>query len=208
MLYGRLRLEEIMAELSSQEEVELYNKEQEDWLNNHPEIKQHLQEIEAWLDKNVEKHPPCSEITLLNFELEVLRQEIQGSFALLFGEFKCGHRIRFSFGENGKVSMGMPMFHSPLGAPCSYGAIEVSHAEEKAVNHVLNYIFPRIKPYGICRETGDEIRLGTAVEDRMIDGIGFINAKEKVLSPNYAVTVKTDGYEIQESFYETSKPIW
>jgi len=56
MLYGKLNLEGMVAELSSQEELELYNKEQEEWLNKNPEIKQHLQEVEAWLDKNVEQH--------------------------------------------------------------------------------------------------------------------------------------------------------
>jgi len=140
--------------------------------------------------------------------LEVLRQEIQGSFNILFGEFKCGRRINFSFGESGKVSMGMPMFHSPLGAPCSYGAVDISDAERKCVNHALNYIFPRIKPYGVCRETGKHIQLGTPVINRMIDSTEFIHAQEKVMSSNYAVTVKINGNEIQESSYETSKPIW
>jgi len=197
-----------MAELTSQEELELYNKEQEEWLEKRPEIKQHIQEIRSWLKKNVEVHPVSQEITLYDFELEVPRQEIQGSFNLLFGEFKCGRRINFSFGENGKASMGMPMFHSPLGAPCSYSAIDISHTEEKAINHALNYIFPRLKSYGLDHKTGSHIELGTPVINRMIDSTEFIHAKEKVLSSNYAITIKIDGNKIQESSYETSKPVW
>ncbi len=45
--------------------------------------------------------------------------------------------IRFEADGAKKIRLYLPMFHSPLGAPCSYRAIEVTTDTVRAIEHTL-----------------------------------------------------------------------
>jgi len=109
------------------------------FLADPPDHQGHLKAVVKWVDENIEIHPACSHVTLFNFQITDNGYDERQFFSIKFGEFESGYRITF-IRYNKKLKMLMPMFHSPLGAPGSYRAIDTSDDEEKAINFALNHI--------------------------------------------------------------------
>ena len=85
------------------------------------------------------------------------------------------------------------MFVSPLGAPASYAAIELSDEIDAALRAKMREIFPRIEPLGRNRKTGAEITMGNStVANRIIDLEGYRNTVSQIENGSLRVTIKLD----------------
>ena len=85
------------------------------------------------------------------------------------------------------------MFHSPLGAPASYPAVEFTDETRRAIDDALRATLPRLRGYGLVRDGGKEIGPFTPLADRIVDIEQFEAAKSKVSATGYSVTVRTLG---------------
>ena len=80
-----------------------------------------------------------------------------------------------------------PIFVSPLGAPASYSAVDMTDNTSKAILEGLKLTFPKLKPCGKNRDTGIEITYHSPISDR-------ISAEElskaiKRVNKSYSITV-------------------
>ncbi len=124
-----------------------------------PHIEEHIKQVGEWLDKNVQKFAEPKTVTLFDFEVDW--EEFSGSFRLSLDNVVLKERIRFGLEASGKVIFYRPMFHSPLGAPCSYSAIDITPKTEVAITKALREAIPRVKGAGIDRDTGREVNYHT-----------------------------------------------
>ena len=135
--------------------------------------KTHVEEVHAWLRENVLKYKNVSAVTLFCFEIpESKRQgEYSGRFKVKFDQTECPRDFTFSIGDDavGKPHFYYPIFHSPLGSPASYGAVEMPKAADEAIRKALNTIFPSVKPLGLDSQTGQVITMLTKHIDRVRD---------------------------------------
>lgn len=151
--------------------------------------KEHIQQVRQWLEENVQLYFTPKKVTLHSFEVDW--DELSGSFRVLLDDNDLPHRFSFEIDTSGKAEFFLPMFHSPLGAPASYGAINLSESTSKAILEGLREAIPKVRGCGRNRETGLEITNCTPINDRVIDHEEFDLAKKRVESPNYIITVKT-----------------
>lgn len=149
------------------------------------EERQHLEAVSAWLDENTVIIPEPETVTLLNFKVDW--SSWSGSFQIKFDDALHSDRFHFSEDGTGKVRFSLPNFVSPLGAPASYPAVEISRLTRKAINRALIATFPKITPHGRNRETGIETTVQTKICDRVTSG--KLTAVKLLVSSDYSVTV-------------------
>ena len=134
---------------------------------------EHMAEVSRWLEENVISYPTPKTVTLSEFSVNWT--EMSGSFVLTLDDNRIEGRFRLSLAQNGWVQYRLPMFTSPLGAPATYGAVELTDDTAKSVTMALRSIFPRLKPMGIDASTGAFIGQRTPLADRVVD-LGIFNA--------------------------------
>jgi hypothetical protein len=81
------------------------------------------------------------------------------------------------------------MFHSPLGAPATYPAIESTDETRRAIDEGLRGTLPRLHGCGIVRATGNEIHFATPIDERVVDREQFEAAKARASAPGYSISV-------------------
>ncbi len=123
-----------------------------------------LKEVRGWLDEHVKVINP-KRIELFAFEVDW--ETFSGSFSIKFDSEVLEDRLDFGLNASGRVDYYLPIFHSPLGVPASYPAIEISNEVREAIAKGLGEIFPRLKAAGIDRETGEEIAYFTPPKERV-----------------------------------------
>ena len=107
------------------------------------------------------------------------------------GELLDGRWHFWLYGADGWPTVSPPMFTSPLGAPASYAAIELSGELNAAMRAKMREIFPRIAPFGRNRKTGVEFTMhNSTVEDRIIDHEAYQNTVAQIESGGLRVTVQ------------------
>ena len=148
------------------------------------EERQHLEAVSAWLDENTVTIPEPETVTLLNFKVDW--SSWSGSFQIKFDDALHADRFHFYEDGTGKVRFCLPMFVSPLGAPASYPAIEISKRTREAIQRALDITFPKITPHGINRKTGIETTVSTPISDRLTSD-ELTKAKELV-SSQFSIT--------------------
>ena len=153
------------------------------------EIREHIERVEAWLEENVRVYPTPREVTLSGFDIDWIT--LDGSFLLAFDGEPLRHRFRFDMDISGRLRFRMPMFHSPLGAPASYAAIEFTDETRCSIDKGLHAVLPRLHGCGIVRATGKEINHWTPIDERIVDGEAFEAAKARASAPGYSITVPT-----------------
>lgn len=146
----------------------------------------HLEAVRAWLDENTVTIPEPDTVTLCDFRVDW--SEWSGSFRIKFDDAFHKDRFRFSEDGTGKVRFSLPMFVSPLGAPASYPAIEISERTRKAIHQALDSTFPKITPHGRNRETGIETTIFTPVSDRLTSE--ELKRVKSLVSSEYFITQK------------------
>ena len=148
-------------------------------------IKKHIERVGEWLDENVQVFPEPKTVTLSEFSIDW--DEFSGEFRLSLDSVVLTGKLKFGLEASGKTTFYMPMFHSPLGAPASYPAIEITDRTRSAILKGLQETFPRLKGAGIDRQSGKQIRYDTPPIER-IERAALEQAKRKV-SKKYAIVV-------------------
>lgn len=151
-------------------------------------ITEHIKEVSRWLDENVATYPTPTAITLSDFEIDL--DQMSGKFYVSLDGQRMQEPFRISLAQNGWVQFHPPMFTSPLGAPASYVAIELTEETSKAIEKALQSIIPRMKAFGVDRETGVLISQKTPFADRIVDREEFYRAQELVSQAGFSITAE------------------
>ena len=122
---------------------------------------------------------------MLDFDIDW--EKFSGDFQVSFDNLLLKERINFGLEASGKTKFYYPMFHSPLGAPASYGAIEMSHKTEEAIIKGLHETLPRLMGAGRNRETGHEITYHTPPSERISEK-ALAKAKSRI-TKDYSVSI-------------------
>jgi len=110
-----------------------------DMLEDDPELKEHLKAVSEWLDENVVEYPEPEKVKLFNFKRTPNNYDSwdERAFQVALDDTIIEDDIRFEANGAKNIRLYWPMFHSPLGAPCSYRAIEVTKDTVRAIEHAL-----------------------------------------------------------------------
>ena len=100
-------------------------------------------ELKKWLQENVARYTVTSTATLFGFDVDW--STFTGTFRIKFDERICSEQFHFAIGTTGRAECYFPMFHSPLGVPASYPAVEVSDEVYEAIVEGLNSVLPALK---------------------------------------------------------------
>ena len=130
-------------------------------------INEHLKLVSQWLDENVVSYPTPSSISLVEFDFNW--DLMAGSFCLLIDDERLSDTFQLTLSQTGWMQFHPPMFFSPLGAPASFSAVNLTSATEDAINHALHQIFPRLKPIGLDKSSGATIWSTSPTANRIND---------------------------------------
>ena len=103
--------------------------------------KTRMEMLQEWLNENVQVFPSPKMIKLSNFEVNW--EHLSGSFNLTLDNVFIKDRMNFSPEASGKPTLYYPMFHSPLGVPCSYSLIKITWETEYCILKQLKMLLPR-----------------------------------------------------------------
>lgn len=147
-------------------------------------IEEHIKAINAWLDEHVQKFAPKTSITLHSFEIDW--EELRGSFSVRFDDQECSDRFSFSCTTiTGWAEVYYPVFHSPLGAPASYGAVDISKEGDQALKQAIKELFPKLKPLGPDKESGQQIWPQSPAAMRVVNVDEWEPVKAKLREPGF-----------------------
>ena len=146
------------------------------------------EDVMQWLRDNVQVIPEPEAVTLSNFSVDW--EDFSGDFRISFDSVMLAEKMSFGLEATGKTVFYMPMFHSPLGVPASYSAIEITDKTQNAILKGLRETIPQLKGAGLDKETGREITWHTAPAER-IAASALRKAMRKV-TESYSITIKVD----------------
>lgn len=153
------------------------------------EAKSHAEQVWDWVEENLERYPTPSRVTLHAFEIDW--EKLSGAFNVMLDEQPFPHRLAFGLAACGRVSFQLPMFVSPLGAPASCAAVELTDPTDSAINKALLTTIPKVLGLGLNRKTGRGIDGSTPILERAVDAEAFLLARAKASAPGYSITVET-----------------
>jgi hypothetical protein len=152
------------------------------------EVSDHLKEVSAWLDRSVCSYPTPLKVTLSSFSINL--DKMTGCFQLTIDDFSIPDMFNLSLGLNGWMQHHPPMFYSPLGAPASYAAIDLTSDTNKAISSALKAVFPQLKPLGLDQETKELITGQTPLISRIYDASELELVRLKISNPEFAFSIK------------------
>lgn len=147
-------------------------------------IDEHLKLVSRWLDENVLTYQEPKAISLVEFDFNWER--MSGKFCLLLDHQRVADSFQLTLSQNGLMQFHPPMFFSPLGAPASFSAVNLTSSTEIALSNALREIFPKLKPLGLDKQSGICIWSSTPIQDRIIDKAGFEEARIQISSSGYS----------------------
>lgn len=155
-------------------------------------IDDHVEAVMLWLDDHVKTFHTPNAITLYDFHVNPSRYE--GTFRLKLDDFSLDHQIldepfSFTLGQNGKPNWYSPMFHSPLGAPASFAAVELSEITEQGIQTLLERVLPRMRPLGLDQSTGSLLTHGATIDERMLDHQNYERCFAEITGSQYTLTL-------------------
>lgn len=143
----------------------------------------HIQAVREWLQKNVRVYPTPSTITLRQIRLD--RNGLRGKALLLLGDALPCEQLTLRMSETGRLTFSPPVFQSPLGAPATYGAIELTIKTEQAVAAAVQGLLPKLLPLGINPKTKEWVTTSTPLHERIADALEFNAAFERITHPDF-----------------------
>jgi len=152
-------------------------------MQNDRSLESHVLAVNEWLKANIRVYLTPSHITLGKVQLNP--KTLDGSALLLLGHHEAGEALSLRMSETGWLTYSVPLFHSPLGAPASYAAIELSVATQSAVDTAVRSLLPRLLPLGINPKTKEWITNATPLEARITDGPAFMAALDRLGRPEF-----------------------
>lgn len=132
-----------------------------------------LEQLHQFLDKNVASFATPSSIMLSEFKFNP--DNFEGSFKLTMDQIIIEDRFHFSAEIDGKYGIYSPMYISPLGVPASYPAIKLTSEANRRIKDLINGFFPKLRPFGLNKETDAMIDGQTPKVDRLIDSKSIQN---------------------------------
>ena len=147
----------------------------------------HLSQVERWLEEHVAVHPTPEVVTLKSFEVDWER--VVGTFSIALDGEDVPGRFDFGLGMTGRISTSPPLFVSPLGAPCSYAAIELTDATWATIDELIAICIPRFRPYGRERATGIEVDGRTPLSARVLDSSALLRS-QAILNAGFSISSK------------------
>lgn len=156
------------------------------------EILAHVKEVHDWVDAHVQIIAAADRITLREFSWE--RETASSVNFVLSIEGQGDHRSYFGGDDKGDFWFSLPQFHSPLGAPASYPAVELAPQIELAVRTGLRSLLPKLKPYGSVTANGEFVRRSTPIRDRLDTPLATV--RDMILREGLAVTMDVETLEI------------
>jgi hypothetical protein len=154
------------------------------------DTKSHAEQVWDWVEENLERYPHAKRVTLHEFEIDW--DKLSGAFNVLLDDQAFPQRLPFSLGACGRVSFQLPIFISPLGAPASCSAVELTDNTYDAINKGLLTTIPKVLGLGLNRKTGRGIEWCTPILERAVDEEAFLLARAKASQPGYSITVDTE----------------
>jgi hypothetical protein len=142
-----------------------------------------IEKLRNWLRVHVVSPSTPQSITLSDFEFNT--KDISGSFCLTLDKVRFDSRFNFDVQMNGQYEIYPPLFVSPMGVPASYPSIELTDETKIMIVKLLNNFFPKVKPMGIDRETGEFITGNTPMENRVMNIDSLECLKEEVMEGGF-----------------------
>jgi hypothetical protein len=141
-------------------------------------VNEHLQEVRQWLRENVRNPDTPNEIEISDVRFDWSR--MSGSFTLSLDGSPVLDRFSVWVEITGRVTFAPPMFVSPLGAPASYAAVNLTQRTEEGILQALQEIFPKVRPYGWHKDIDLIIDATTPFQRRILDQADFDAKKSKL----------------------------
>ena len=136
--------------------------------------------LQEWLNENVQTFPTPKKIKLSNFQVNW--KTLSGSFNLTLDGVFIKEKMKFSPEASGKPTLYYPMFHSPLGVPCSYSLIQITWETEYCILKQLKMLLPRT---GYSYIEDNEVKTHYCdLNLNILDELTVNEIKKKVMDPN------------------------
>ena len=129
------------------------------------EMKQHINAVHAWLDKHVKVFSQPKVVTLSDFNVNW--DEFSGNFRVMLDAVELPVKLKFGLESSGETKFHLPMFHSPLGAPSSYAAIQLTPKTLAAISQGLHQAIPKVMAVGSNKVTGQNVPVNTPLKLRL-----------------------------------------
>jgi hypothetical protein len=151
---------------------------------------EHVKKVHEWVAENVQAFSTPK--TLVVDEIEFDWKCFSGSFSLKLDDIEIDEKFDFSLGIDGMYHYFTPMFTSPLGAPASFAAIELSEETDVAITNSLNQIFPRMAAFGLHPVSKQFINSSTPISERILDKASIESTKELIESGKARIEINLD----------------
>jgi hypothetical protein len=122
--------------------------------------------LKRWLAANVKEYPMPVVINLSGFKADI--DDLSGSFNVCLDDQQVDSDFSFEIDGAGAPILYFPMFNSPLGVPASFAAVQLTDDTESAIKLGLAYVLPRLRPFGLDKETGELVDAGTPIASRVL----------------------------------------
>ena len=146
----------------------------------------HVARVQAWLNANVRAYDTPRTLTLSQVSLDPAT--LGGSALLTFDSATSGEELTLGLEGDGWLNYGLPMFVSPLGAPASFAAIELSQVTQRVLQAAVRSLLPRLLPFGLHPQTKAWITQSTPGSLRTLEPAQFEAALERLARPGFALT--------------------
>ena len=151
---------------------------------------EHVKQVHEWVEKNMQRFSMPTFLVIDDIEFDSAR--FGGSFSLQLDDVKMEDKFDFSIGIDGKYHHSVPMFVSPLGAPASFPAIELSVETGKAITQALNQMLPKMLAFGLHPVSKQFINSCTPISERILDKSAIQPLNELIASGNARIELRFD----------------
>ena len=156
--------------------------------------KKHVELVNKWLEENVQVFSEPELVTLSEFSINW--EDFGGDFRVALDSNILPDKFNFWLEASGLTRFCIPMFHSPLGAPASYGAVRITNKTNDAILQGLRDTIPRLEGVGISKKTGMRIELRTPPIERIEKNI-LEQVQNKVSQEGYSITVEMKSIKVR-----------
>jgi hypothetical protein len=151
---------------------------------------EHVKQVHEWVEKNMQRFSTPKYLVIDDIEFDWA--DFGGSFSLQLDEVKIEEKFDLSLGIDGKYYNCVPIFGSPLGAPASFAAIELSVETGEAITKALNQMFPKMLPFGLHPVSKQFINSRTPVSERILDKNSIKPLKKLITSGKARIKIHLD----------------
>jgi len=146
-----------------------------------------IQKLDDWLEDNVFEVMHPSKLVLYGFKFDW--STFTGSFFMEVEGKPLDYLFELYVELNGLMHFREPIFHSPLGVPASYSAINIDSETKLAISDVVSNFFPKFRAYGFHKDLNKMIDSSSSTGERVIDQNNLDEFKSKLAQSILRLTV-------------------